>query len=71
MLSITVAKGPPRVIQFTAKSAVSYSVEYSTDLLFWYRLEDIPVAIFERQINITDPSTDPRRYYRLVTPQRP
>ncbi len=71
VLSITVAKGPPRVIQFTAKSAVSYSVEYSTDLLFWHRLEDIPIGIFERQINITDPATDPRRYYRLVTPQRP
>ncbi len=60
------------IITFTAKANVTYSILVSTDLnaATWAKLADVPAGN-ERSISITDPGSQQRRFYKLLTPAQP
>ncbi|MCI0747378.1 MAG: lamin tail domain-containing protein, partial [Verrucomicrobia subdivision 3 bacterium] len=60
----------PTIIQFTAVSNRSYSVQYNDELGIgeWLVLSNVLVRPTNRLELIADPAAQPRRYYRLVTP---
>jgi hypothetical protein len=57
-------------VQFLAKAGRSYSVEY-TDALgsgIWHKLGDVAARTTDGVESLSDPTGNPRRYYRIVTP---
>jgi hypothetical protein len=63
----------PATLSFTAVGARSYSVEFTDSLgpADWQRLAEVPGRATNDQAVVTDPASNPRRYYRLVTPAQP
>jgi len=68
-LDYTTALGPVRV-QFIAKANLTYVIEYSEHVAggIWTRLFEVAAMAADRPISLVDPSGNPMRFYRLVTP---
>jgi hypothetical protein len=62
-------------LQFTAVAGISYTMQYSTNLVggTWLKLMDVPADPTTRQLILTDSGSTsaPCRFYRLVTPLQP
>ena len=60
-------------VEFLAISNRTYSVQYSTtvDAPSWLKLIDVSAHPTNRVERLTDPSGDPGRFYRLISPQAP
>jgi hypothetical protein len=61
-------------IEFQAVSNKTYAVDYSDQLgaALWQRLVDVPAAVSNRTVLVTDPDppeTSTERFYRLATPR--
>jgi hypothetical protein len=63
----------PSVIEFTAVSNKTYSVEYSDSSQegSWVKLADVLAQPRTGVQRVTDPAPAANRFYRLVTPRRP
>ncbi|HZO85106.1 MAG TPA: Amuc_1099 family pilus-like system protein, partial [Verrucomicrobiae bacterium] len=61
------------MIEFHAAAGITYSISYRPELHTggWLKLIDIPAQSTAQFIRVFDPSPDPRRFYRLVTPSMP
>jgi len=60
-------------ITFQAVAGRTYTVEYADDLTsaVWSKLADVTPQSANGVATVTDPASQPDRYYRLVTPRRP
>ena len=60
-------------VEFLAISNRTYSVQYSTTVNAptWLKLIDVSAHPTNRVERLPDPSGDPSRYYRLISPQTP
>lgn len=68
---VTTSSEPGFTIHFQAKAGKTYTIRYKsspTDAA-WTKLIDIPAGA-ERPIEHTDPTTEPRRFYQVITPQQ-
>jgi hypothetical protein len=61
------------IIEFHAAAGITYSIIYRSELQAngWTKLIDIPAQSAAQFIRVFDPSPDPKRFYRLVTPSAP
>jgi hypothetical protein len=68
-LDYTTALGAVRV-QFIAKANLTYVIEYSEPVAggVWTRLSEVAATAADRPISLVDPTGNPMRFYRLVTP---
>ena len=67
-----VSGGPGFVITFPAKAGKTYTIQYKNALTdtTWLELADIPVQGSNTTFQQTDPTTQPARFYRVITPQQ-
>jgi hypothetical protein len=65
--------GGPATISFRAVSNRSYTVQWSDTLgpLPWSKVGDLFPRVTNWPASITDPASNPGRFYRLVTPRQP
>ncbi len=65
------SSGPGFTIRFVANAGLTYTIRCKNSLNdpSWIELIDIPAGP-ERLIEHTDPTTEPRRFYQIVTPQQ-
>jgi concanavalin A-like lectin/glucanase superfamily protein/CotH protein/lamin tail-like protein/Ig-like domain-containing protein len=66
--------GGPATISFLAVSNRSYTVQYSDTLVvppIWTKVGDVLAVSTNRQASLVDPESNPKRFYRLVTPVQP
>jgi hypothetical protein len=63
----------PAQVTFEAVSNRTYTVEYTDTLAVapWVKLADVAARATNRVETVSDPSPNPRRFYRLVTPAIP
>ena len=61
------------VIEFPAAAGITYSILYRTGLESgsWQKLIDIPPQSVSQVVRVFDPTPDPKRFYKLVTPSLP
>ncbi len=68
-----ISRGPGAVlIDFQASAGVTYSIIYRSEVEIgtWTKLIDIPAQSSTQFVRVFDPSPDPKRFYRLVTPSQ-
>ena len=67
-----VSGGPGFTITFHAKAGKTYTIQYKNALTdtTWLELADIPAQGSNTTFQQTDPTTQPTRFYRVVTPQQ-
>ncbi len=60
-------------LSFKAAAGKNYSVLYRDDLAkgAWQKLTDVPARALIGDAQVTDATSRPSRYYRLVTPPQP
>ena len=65
--------GGPATIRFLAVSNRSYTVQYADTLAAptWAKVADVAARATNRQASVIDPTSNAKRFYRLVTPQQP
>jgi hypothetical protein len=61
------------LVEFPAAAGITYSIIYRPEVHTgnWTKLMDIPAQSSAQVIRVFDPSPDPKRFYRLVTPSLP
>jgi hypothetical protein len=71
-LRLHIAQTSPVLLDIRAAANKSYSIEYSSAISGapWIKLADIPAGV-ARTVQIPDPGTGLRRFYRLRTPSGP
>ena len=64
--------GPGFVITFPAKAGKTYTIQYKNALTdpTWSSLTNIPAVGADAASQYTDPTAQPTRFYRIVTPQQ-
>ncbi len=65
--------GPGSIIHFTARAGRNYTIQWRANLVTgtWQKLTDIAAPVSDTPVSYPDPTTDPRRFYRVVTPATP
>ena len=69
-----ISEGPGMmIIDFHAAAGITYSIIYRSEVHTgdWTKLIDVPAQSAAQWIRVFDPSPDPTRFYRLVTPSLP
>ena len=70
--SVVKAGGPGFVITFPAKAGKTYTIQYKNALSdpTWTELIDVPAVGADATSQYTDPTAQPTRFYRIITPQQ-
>ena len=70
--SVVKAGGPGFIITFPAKALKTYTIQYKDALTdaTWQELVDVPATGSDTNTQYTDPTVNPARFYRIVTPQQ-
>ena len=74
---LTTGSPPAALVRFSARAAKTYTVlrRDSLNAGTWISLADVPAAPSNRPVDLRDPmppnSSQPQRFYRLVTPRLP
>ena len=71
--TVTHPPGGGYVISFLARAGRSYTIQWRSELGTgtWQKLTDIAAPGSDTPVTHTDPTADPRRFYRVVTPATP
>ena len=71
--TVTHPPGGGYVISFLARAGRSYTIQWRSELGTgtWQKLTDIAAPGSDTPVTHTDPTADPRRFYRVVTPSTP
>ncbi len=69
--SVVKAGGPGFVVTFPAKAGKTYTIQYKNALTdpTWTELIDVPAVGADATSQYTDPTAQPTRFYRIITPQ--